>query len=201
VTRLADICDDYAHIACDHFERDGHVQPVMWALSSRRNIFATPVQGEDSDMSVLARVVIHAMMAAHVGAEYVGSIHEAWVTERRAGEPLPKQGSLGELADSDPTIRTAIITHGMSVEGEYAVMHLARLDLHSDGSVFWEHESVDEFDVARFDDERPESATPLQMLSWVVETLPVNIDFDAALLYASAKGWLILEGRVTEEEL
>jgi hypothetical protein len=200
VTRLADVCEDYAHIACDHFERDGYVQPVMWAIGSRRNIFATPVQGEESDVSVVARVVIHAMMAAHVDAEYVGSIHEAWVTERAAGDPLPKQGTLGVLAESDPTIRTAIITHGMSVEGNYAVMHMARLDLHSDGSVCWEHESVDEFDVARFD-ELPETATPLQMLSWVVETLPVNIDFDAALLYAGTKGWMILEGRVIEEEL
>ena len=119
------------------WRRDKMVATVSWALGSRGTAFAQPYDREGWDVSMEARVGLHAMVAACVDAEYIGRIDESWVKAQGKDAPPLVHGQLQELADYDPEVKTALCVQAYHLPTGRGYLYMASLELFEDGSDHW----------------------------------------------------------------
>lgn len=110
------------------WETSGELAPFLWARG-KRTISATPFRA-DADMDIADLLV---MLGRVVDARIIGRTAEAWV----GPHDVNRRGTLAELADADPTIRTAVLVHAADVRSGEQVMMVAMAGLDDDGEPNW----------------------------------------------------------------
>lgn len=119
------------------WKRDKMVATVSWAFGPRKSAFAQPYDREGWDVSMEARVGLHAMVAACVDAEYIGRIDETWVKAQEKGTPPLVHGELQQMADYDPEVKTALCVQAYHLPTGRGYLYMASLELFEDGSDHW----------------------------------------------------------------
>lgn len=126
------------------WERDGVLQSTSWAMGESMAGFATSYDMEGAHISDYNRIGLHAMLAACVEARYIGRIDESWARMQDASIPVPVSGELGALADTDPTIGTAICVQAYDLVEANAYVALARMTLDDEGAIAWNRATFEE---------------------------------------------------------
>jgi hypothetical protein len=131
------LMNDLLDNAIELWKRDKMVATVSWAFGPRLSAFAQPYDREGWDVSLEARVGLHAMVAACVEAEYIGRIDESWVKAQDNGSTPIVHGELQQMADYDPDVKTAICVQSYHLPTGRGYLYMASLELHEDGSEKW----------------------------------------------------------------
>ncbi len=123
--------------AIDIWRRERMVSTVSWALGSKGSAFAQPFDKEGWDVSMEARIGLHALIASCVDAQYIGRIDETWMRAQDKGDRPLVHGELAELADYDPEVKTALCVQAYDVLSGSGYLYMASLELFPDGSEHW----------------------------------------------------------------
>ena len=143
MTNLTETCEGLSQLATWCWDRDHFVIPTLWATGPERSIFAQPRNSEAQNAALKYRAALHALMAAACDATLVGAIAEVFIKEQHEDEPPPQRGDLAAQSDTDPSIGTAIIVHGASVDMTEERLIISRLELADDGSPSWSRDGHD----------------------------------------------------------
>lgn len=172
-------------LCCDVHLAHGAITPKLWALANGRALVAEPNSRDGAETGLHERATLMVMMCSVIEASAVAFTAEAWVRNARPDQPLPAPGQLASLADSDPTIHTAIVTHGRTFTGETrAVIAIAGLD--HDGAPIWN--VTDEAAVRSVADD-----DPLEPVANAAAVMPAGVEIEQVDRYADEIGWIVSE--------
>jgi hypothetical protein len=119
-----------------HWEKHNRLPPLLWAIGRNESIFAQPFDDTGVELDRDAMIGLHAVMAQHVAAVFLGRADEAF-TQLRDRTEIVSAGDLIEAADTDPTIHRAICTEGLNCETGDSRLHVARFVLDDYGAPSW----------------------------------------------------------------
>lgn len=117
------------------WETEGVVTGVCWLAGDGRAVFSVPGTAEaytDDDEVVL----VQATLANHYDSQYMGSIDEVFAKECNVTDDAP--GDLATLAETDPTVSTALCVEGLCRKTGETIMHMAILKLTDEGEPTWD---------------------------------------------------------------
>lgn len=151
---IVPIIEQMTTIAQDIYIEQGFVVPTIFALREDAVMYAQPVDLLGATISDDARVSLHAMMAISIDATYVGRIDEMYAAERSVDEPPILRGEMAEMADSDPTIRTAVCVEAIDLRDNQRYLSVAQYGMNDYGEIEWrtsvyEEESRQDQDASR----------------------------------------------------
>lgn len=116
---------------------NGEVVTTVWAMGPRRALFAQPVDDIGRTVTSEARVGFHALMGLVVKARYIGRVDET-LAHVRVGPVGPRtRREMEAVADTDPSIHTAIVAEGLELATMTSLVHIARLELGKEGESIW----------------------------------------------------------------
>lgn len=124
---MDDICDDLLEEAVRMWHRDGALMTTSFAIGHSRSLFAQPIREHGCTISSQMRVELESLLVSTVGAVLMGRIDESFIAYRSPDdEPLSK-GDLARLAETDPSVSTAIVLQAVDTKSQTATVHVARL--------------------------------------------------------------------------
>lgn len=118
------------------YDLQGRVLPKFWAQSSHRRVIASPINKQGMALDTTRGVMVIAFIAEVANARWIGRTAEAWMKTHQDGDQFPATG-LGQLADIDPEIRTAVIAQGMDLLTTETHTAIAMFDLDDNGRQVW----------------------------------------------------------------
>lgn len=176
------ICRAYTETATEIWAERGRINPSLWALGRNRFVLAKPVPSKAYN-DIRFRTVLHSMMAQAVEATVLGMTDETWVQQRPVGATIPRHGDLAALAETDPTVHTAIISQAVDTSSLNGFLAMARLELDDNGGICWHYQTSDRLEGAMAD-----------ALHYAAGYVGEDLDRAALDNYAEAMGWRLLEG-------
>lgn len=141
---MYEVCDGLLEEACIMWERDGALLTTSFAMGHSRALFAQPMNQDGCEIDNATRTRIQALLAASTGAIYIGRIDESFIAERPASATPYKKGDLERLAESDPSIRTAIVVQATDTRSGECLVFVAISVVDDDGEHDWELGVFDE---------------------------------------------------------
>lgn len=163
--------------------RDGAVWPAMFAVGHARSIILSPADEEGWAIEDGDRAVLLGLAANLAGAKVIGRIDETYITERPVGEQVPEPGDLAELADTDPTIQTAIAVQALDLETDSVFVSLARLGMDDDGEPNWR--------VSNHEEPSGHLAEHLRATGRAIRAFPAPVPYDDAVAHIHESRWVV----------
>ena len=141
---MEQMCNELLETAIQMWERDGAVITTSFAIGHSRSLFAQPVTAEGCTVDAEARVRIHARLAAAVGAVFLGRIDESFIAYRAPEDEPLRRGDLERLAETDPTIKTALVVQAMDASSHDSLVAVGILEVGDDGEPDWSYQMFDD---------------------------------------------------------
>lgn len=132
--RLARAVADQLMRVISVYDVCGHLTPKLW-VSGGRSSAAEPVSGIGLKITEHDRARLLAAMRDASEAHVIGRADEVWV--RMEDSAVPLSGSLAEIADIDPSIRTGLLVCALDCRTEAVAAAVAVQKLSDDGEVGW----------------------------------------------------------------
>lgn len=133
---LEQICLQHSETARTIYEKRGHLTPKLWAQGLDRMIVAEPIDTKATDATTDEfRATLCIAMALRVDAIAIGRSDEAFI--RSATPDTVVVGALRRLADTDPEIRTCLISEAVSLGGSEEITIVATHGLDDWGRHDW----------------------------------------------------------------
>ena len=122
-----------------------HCTPKLWATGPVRRIVAEPAEPESANLNPTQTALLLGAMRAHINAFAIGRTVEVWMRacESTAEASTFEPGDLAALADTDPTVTTAIIAEGYDLDANTVSAHIASLELDDEGHPTWVHSGME----------------------------------------------------------
>lgn len=133
---IEQICLQHSEVARTVYQKRGRLTPKLWAQGIDRMIVAEPFDTKATDaMTDEFRATLCIAMALKVDAVAIGRSDEAFI--RAANAETLEVGSLGRLADTDPEVRTCLITEAVTIGGSEEITIVATHGLDDWGRNDW----------------------------------------------------------------
>lgn len=148
--RIALITEAHCYGGCQSHSVHHQSSPKLWATGPVRRLVAEPGHPEAWNLTVSQTALMLGAMRAYVNAFAIGRTVEVWMRacattdEANSFEP----GDLAALAETDPTVTTAIIAEGLDLDTGATAAHIAELELNPDGAPQWIHSGLKAADHA-----------------------------------------------------
>ena len=140
---LYEVTDGLCDEAVRMWERDGALMTTAFAIGHSRSLFAQPLTEAGCEIGDDTRVRLQALLGASAGAVFIGRIDESYIKYQEADAPELEKGELARLADTDPSIKTALVVHTIDVASGQSYTSMAILGVDDEGEREWEFESYD----------------------------------------------------------
>lgn len=122
------------------WQRDRFVSPIMFAENDTRAVAAQPTSTEAMEIEGASKTLLISALAASINATYVGMVLEVWDREYRIGEAPERleRGALEQMADTDPSVHTAIVVPWAATDQSRSGIIRARHVLNAEGQPTWD---------------------------------------------------------------
>jgi hypothetical protein len=141
---IVPIIEQMTDIAKQIYEEQGFVVPTIFALTEETVIYAQPVDLLGATIADEARISIHALIAVSLDATYIGRIDEMFAAERTETEPPILKGEMADLAEFDPTIRTAVCVEAIDLRDNQRYLSVAQYGMDDQGQINWKSQVYEE---------------------------------------------------------
>jgi hypothetical protein len=123
------------------YEAGGYLVPKFWAQGTQARAVATPVTMQGMDLDISRGVVMFVYLLDLTEGRFFGRTAEAWSKTHHDGDQVPANG-LASIADTDPAVRTAIVSQGCDLRTGEAHTTMMAFDLDDDAQPIWSHIST-----------------------------------------------------------
>lgn len=134
---IREVAEAHQMTARQIYEKRGRLTPKLWAQGSSRMIVAEPIEPfTASEITDEMRAMLLCAMASRVEALYIGRSDESYIGTFRP-EAL-KTGEIASIAETDPSIRTCLVTEAVALGGEQEITLIAVHGLDDWGQHLWQ---------------------------------------------------------------
>lgn len=124
--------------------------PKFWVRGEHRRAAVEPAGPVGLELDAIRGVMMVGFMCDMTQARWIGRTVEAWSRTIREGDMIPATG-LHEIADTDPTVTTAIISQGFDLQTGEGWTALASFSINEHAQPVWSRQSepaiVGDFEV------------------------------------------------------
>lgn len=142
--KLRDIVGAHREALIVVYQQHGRLNPKLWAESESMIVLIQPMSWDVCDITEWQRAQMISAARRSIDATMVGRCDEVYIRDQSVPGALSGT-NLAEIVDFDPSIRTALMVHGMNCLTGDTLMTMATFDLDETGMPFWERHEAESY--------------------------------------------------------
>ena len=143
---LKDIAGAHREASIFVYTQHGRLHPKLWVESEMAIVLVEPLSWEACDITDWQRAQMICAARRSIDGLFVGRCDEVYIRDLHVPGAIRDGGmNLADMVDFDPSIRTALMVHGMDCLTGDTYMTMATFDLDNEGMPYWERHDAETY--------------------------------------------------------